>query len=398
MTNEECIRLFYRFFLGREADPDGLSAWTALADREANIKVVLEGFVQSHEFIARTASVEDRDLPQATLPVCCERVAGEPRFTSARLAPDIREMIRRKVASLLNLHDRLSFETKPYNRAVPLVFMHVPKTSGVALTQNLIEAIAPRHVLHAHDRVLSGEFDAFDKIDPDKIRNHYLDPAELPSDADFVCGHLSFSTPLQKYRTAQFMTLLREPVSRILSNWLYWRSHSDDELHAWGAWGKEMAKAREPLIDFLSRRDCASNTDNVHVRMLLWPHRLIPNGDFIDERDDGTLTSEAVARLKQFAYVDVLENPRVEANLQVWLGRPFKHASRNETRPVPAPLKTPLHKELTPDAFDLLHIRSRLDLKLWTILAQERVSLEPKVLRERTLMRNVARYSWLMQA
>jgi hypothetical protein len=47
MTNEECIRLFYRYLLGREADPDGLHAWSAVADREANIKVVVEHFVQS---------------------------------------------------------------------------------------------------------------------------------------------------------------------------------------------------------------------------------------------------------------------------------------------------------------------------------------------------------------
>lgn len=320
-------------------------------------------------------------------------------FRPGRFASNIRRMIRHKFAGLLNPHNGQSFETKPYNRAVPLVFMHVPKTSGVAFTQNLIEAIAPRRVLYAHDRVLSGAFDAFDKIDPDKIRDIYFDPMDLPSDADFVCGHLSFSTPQQKYRTAQFITLLREPVSRILSNWLYWRSHSDDELQAWGAWGKEMAKAREPLVDFLSNQDCAANTDNVHVRMLLWPHRLIPSGDFIDERNDEALTSEAINRLKQFDYVDVLENPRLEANLQVWLGRRFKHASRNEARTVPGPLRTPLHSELTKDVFDLLEIRSRLDLKLWTMLARERVShLEPEILRERTLMRTVARYSWLMLA
>jgi hypothetical protein len=56
MTNEECVRLFYRYLLGREADPGGLNAWIALADREANIKVVLEHFVESPEFAARTAS------------------------------------------------------------------------------------------------------------------------------------------------------------------------------------------------------------------------------------------------------------------------------------------------------------------------------------------------------
>jgi hypothetical protein len=124
---------------------------------------------------------------------------------------------------------------------------------------------------------------------------------------------------------------------------------------------------------------------------------LIPSNDFINERNDESLTYEALARLKQFAYIDVFENPRLEANLQTWLGRPFKHAFRNETTPVPTSLKTPLHMELTPAVLDLLEIRSRLDLKLWTALARQRVSHpEPQVLRERTLMRTIARHSWLM--
>jgi hypothetical protein len=185
----------------------------------------------------------------------------------------------------------------PYKRARPVVFIHIPKTSGVALTQNLIEAIAPRRVLHAHDRVLSGDFDAFDSIAPDMLRDHFLDPAKLPSDADFVCDHLSYFSALQKYRGAQFMTLFREPVSRILSSWLFWRSHTDAELQVWGAWGQEICKAREPLSHFLSRPNCVANTDNVHIRMLLWPHQLIPNGDFIDEGNDEALIGEAIHRL-----------------------------------------------------------------------------------------------------
>jgi hypothetical protein len=66
MTNGECVRLFYRCLLGREAEPGGLNAWTALADREANIKVVLEHFVESPEFAARTAS-DDQLLAAANL-------------------------------------------------------------------------------------------------------------------------------------------------------------------------------------------------------------------------------------------------------------------------------------------------------------------------------------------
>jgi hypothetical protein len=55
-----------RCLLGREVDPGGPNAWTALADRDANINVVLERFVESPEFAARTAS-DDQLLAAANL-------------------------------------------------------------------------------------------------------------------------------------------------------------------------------------------------------------------------------------------------------------------------------------------------------------------------------------------
>lgn len=70
MSNEECVRLLYRHFLGREADPDGLKSWTALADKEGNIGGVLEGIIKSPEYAVRTASLEPRKLPDATLSAC----------------------------------------------------------------------------------------------------------------------------------------------------------------------------------------------------------------------------------------------------------------------------------------------------------------------------------------
>jgi hypothetical protein len=55
MTNEECVRLLYRHILGRDADPDDLMAWTALADREGKINGVFEGIIKNSESAARAA-------------------------------------------------------------------------------------------------------------------------------------------------------------------------------------------------------------------------------------------------------------------------------------------------------------------------------------------------------
>jgi hypothetical protein len=304
------------------------------------------------------------------------------------------------VSRFLNLHNLRSFRTRAYNPAAATVFMHMPKASGMALTSGLIGAIAPRRAIAGGmDRVVFGDFQAFDSMDLEVKRRIYLDPASLPPDADFVSGHFSFSTLQQRYATAQYITVLREPVSRTLSHWLYWRTHSDDQLRPWGDWAELVKRSRGTLVDFLSRPELAFQIDNLYVRMLLWPNRLISNDDFIAESNDNILVNKAIARLKQFAYIDLVENPRLRANLQAWLGRPFTYNSVNETPSIPPALRTPLHSELKPEVFDLLEMRTRLDVKLWMALARDRAShLNPMSLRERTLMLNAARHSWLMTA
>jgi hypothetical protein len=141
------------------------------------------------------------------------------------------------------------------------------------------------------------------------------------------------------------------------------------------------------LHDFLSCRDLACQLDNLYVRMLLWPHRLIPQNDSIEERNDRTLIYEAIRRLKQFAYVDVVENPELDANIRSWLGRPFIYKLANETSRIPEALRTPLHKELTPETFNLLQRRTRLDLELWFAVGRQRIpELSVESLYLRTVM------------
>lgn len=291
------------------------------------------------------------------------------------------------------------FEPAAYDPAVPTVFVHIPKTSGMALTKGLSEALAPGRTLVGFDGVLFGDFRDFDTIDPALRRNIYLDPAALPPDAGLVAAHMAVSTTTRAYPRAQYVTVLREPHSRILSHWLYWRTQPDEGLAAWGTWAAFVRQARNPLSAFLTCRDVACQVDNLCLRMLLWPHRLIPDGDFIAPNNDETLIGEAIGLLDRFAYVDLVENPDLRANLESWLGRSFVHVRLNETNPVPPKLKVPLHEELTPQALELLEARGRLDLELWLALARKRMPhRKAEILREHTLIGSVARNAWLMLA
>jgi hypothetical protein len=291
------------------------------------------------------------------------------------------------------------FPGHPYDEAAPVIFMHIPKTSGTALTVGLRDAISPGCAISGIDRVLFGSFGAFETVAP-ALRSHiYVCPAELPVSGNFVTGHMALSTLWRRYGPANYLTVLREPLSRILSHWLYWRSITDDQLQPWGGWADYVRQARQPLITFLSCRDIACHVDNLSVRMLLWPHRLIPEDDFIDPCNDQVLMGQAIERLRRFSFMDIIENPRMPDNLRSWLGRPVAYPSINETTGTPLPLKRPLHAELTPETLDLMETHARLDIKLWTLLATSRIAgVDVEAFRRRALLRNATKYAWLMSA
>jgi hypothetical protein len=124
----------------------------------------------------------------------------------------------------------------------PLVFMHIPKTSGTSLSSALVDLFDPPRIVIGLDRVLFGNYDDFSAIDESVRQQIYLSPGDLP-DAEFVAGHMAYLTLKQRFAEAQFMTILREPCSRILSNWLYWRGQSEEHLSPWGPWADRVRLA-----------------------------------------------------------------------------------------------------------------------------------------------------------
>ncbi len=281
----------------------------------------------------------------------------------------------------------------------PIAFAHLPKTSGQALTKGLIQALKPAVIVQGFDRSMFGAFIGFETLSNEVRSNIHLDWAKMSPDAELIAGHFAFSTLRARYPAARMMTILREPMSRVLSFWLCWRTQSDEILAAWGTWAKVVRQARRPLAEFLACEEVACQLDNYYVRAMLWPHPKVPLAGFIDRRHDDSLARQAAARLRQLDFADVMENPRFQSNLQAWLGLPVDYPRFNEARPIPPEFKSALHHELTPLALGLLEARTRLDRTLWTMLARRRLpDTDIEGLRERALIGNVARHSWLMIA
>jgi hypothetical protein len=284
-----------------------------------------------------------------------------------------------------------------YRARLPLVFMHVPKTSGASIAHGLATALAPTILVSGFDRSLFDPGRNLTSID-DSIRCHiYTSPTSMPKNADLVAGHFAASTLIDAYPASQRCTVLREPFSRLLSHWLYWRQYADCDLAPWGDWAGLMRLSREPLAGFLSEPALACQIDNVTLRMLLWPHPLIAPTRFIYPVHDSRLLRDALVRLQKFDFVDIVENDTLVDNLRHWLGHPFNYGRVNETSVIPDQFRTSLQHELTPNAHELLYARSRLDLCIWSKVAARRLPhCDVVKLREQTILANVSRYSVLM--
>jgi hypothetical protein len=272
----------------------------------------------------------------------------------------------------------------------PLVFLHIPKTSGISVSHALITAENPSTIFFGFDRAFFGAFTDFASIPEENRQFIHLTPDTIPRDAPMVRAHMSLSTLRAAYPGARFMTVLREPFCRLLSHYAFWRSFPQANDHAWGTWSARSALARGPLATFLSDPTIACQIDNVATRLLLWPHPQIPDNAMIDPRHDTALIEQARARLRTLDFADAMENPAFDTNLAAWLGTAPARIRMNETESIPPRLHTRLDQELTPAAQSLLTARSRLDLALWqTTIAQ--TETDPAALRATVLAQGAAR-------
>jgi hypothetical protein len=273
--------------------------------------------------------------------------------------------------------------------------MHIPKASGSSLILSLSEAISPAQTVGGFDHVLFGDFNSFHTFSACERERIADDPFALPAHADFVAGHFAYSTLRQAYPQGQLVTVLREPSTRVMSLWMYWRKAMAGDLSGLGLWADYVRHAGKPLRAFLAEPRIAAQTDNMAVRQLLWPHPSISGSGFVSPHDDKHLLRLARQRLADFAFTGIVENPGLQAALATFLGRPVALSVVNDTDKICDDLRSPFAQELDSTTLDLLDARSRLDLVLWRDIAKL-PALALARLRQQTILQHVARYSAIM--
>lgn len=308
----------------------------------------------------------------------------------------------------MTLTDRLRHHITRRQLHPPLGFVHIPKAAGTAMVQQLDTRLRPRKFVYGLDRSQFGSFSAFETMTPSMRGGIFLESNAIPADADIIAGHISPTTIRERFPKAHLVTVLRAPETRLLSQWFYWRGYSDDVLAEFGEWGHAIAGARCEIADFLQIRELACVTDNLIVRMLLWPHPLIPNDDFIDTNNDATLINEAQIVLDSFSYVNVIDIKSQNDSLNNWLYKNYGMSFWTQIRNMIPDNKSikinkakipilrnalPISDQISKSTKLLIADRSRLDYIIWSSLV-EKISpdIDPKTLSDNLFCSNVMRY------
>lgn len=259
--------------------------------------------------------------------------------------------------------------TPPGGLAPVLVFSHIPKCAGTSVTRALQAALAPSHPIYYIDRALVGGYDDFSQLDSRELSTFVSSPEELP-DADYVSGHITPGTTMARYPDAPHVTILRNPATRVISQWVHGRSLTDLDLRHWGL-AHAFRIARRPLREYLQHENIAPNIDNTITRFLTWPHPALQPTTFIDPGEDDVLLETALKTLDSFRHVDVVENKDFMARLGESIGVSLSAERHNDRSDHPPVVPTDLAGELDDETRALLDQRTRIDRRIWEHVAAQ---------------------------
>jgi hypothetical protein len=259
---------------------------------------------------------------------------------------------------------------REYGPGNPLVFSHIPKTAGTSLTASLHDALKPEVFVQGMDKSLAGDYDEFDALATTARDMLYLSPEELPADATLVAGHIGPATTLARYPGADHITFLRNPRSRLISQWMHSRSLTEFDIRHWGPGAEAFRVGWLPLADYLQHPMVVTNTDNTIARFLAWPHPRMQGSTLIAPAEDDDIAEAAIARIDAMAHVDLVENADFVTGLGTWLGRPLVETRLNERAYVPKRRQPDFAAELDDRTTELLAERTRIDDRIWRHVAE----------------------------
>ncbi len=263
-----------------------------------------------------------------------------------------------QVMSVTRPLPRYPFET-------PKCFLHIPKSAGMSIHAALEAALpagslAPRRF----DRSVFADFHAFELLRSEARNLIAVDRSETQALGKFsaVSGHFSLPTLLQITDRSSISTVLREPRTRLLSLYAYWRASGTDEL--WIPY-HTADHAQRPLGEFLSEPRLAPVIDNQICRMLLYGDKRLPESSFTAESDIESIAADAIAQLDALGFVGILELGNMWQGVARLFNVKLDPVKLNITEDLERSTAIEPKERLTSETLDLIQRRSTADLLVY---------------------------------
>lgn len=183
--------------------------------------------------------------------------------------------------------------------------------------------------------------------------------------------HWSLPTLRAHFEPADIATVLRDPLSRILSYLEYTRSLPTALHRTWYPHTLPLDLCRMPLVDALTLPEAARATDNLIARQVRWHDPRLPTADFIAEHDAASLAADTIGSLDQLGAVALVEDgDEMWHRLSRWLGAsmPVQRSNSTPSRQLPGVIRRAAE---VATALDLLVQRTQVDLPVWAHFARE---------------------------
>lgn len=190
----------------------------------------------------------------------------------------------------------------------PLCFLHIPKSAGMSFHNSLETALPPGTVSGRRcDWTSFCQFDAYDELLPETRATVAATDDEILELGAYraLGGHFALPNLLKITPAANIATVLREPRTRLLSLYAYFRL-SPWLIDFWQPYALPTV-GRRALDEVLADPQLAVATDNVVCRYLMHGDRRLPSEEFIASHNVAAVAAEAIGRLDSLGFVGVLE-------------------------------------------------------------------------------------------
>ncbi|MBK8899818.1 MAG: sulfotransferase family 2 domain-containing protein [Anaerolineaceae bacterium] len=235
-----------------------------------------------------------------------------------------------------------------------IFFLHIPKAAGSTLSQILRRQYGAARVLDSYPATFRKKIHGKNALESARWRYDYF--AALPEankrNADVFMGHEGFGFHRALERPCTYITILRDPVDRVLSHYYYIRQNQKNRMH------EAVMDDNMDLAEFVSS-GISNEVDNSQTKFLAGLETpYLKAGEYGDE-----ILQMARQNLRtHFAVVGLTE--RFDESLILlkrtlgWQHWPF-YVPANVTR------KRPHHQQIARETRELIQEANRLDSALY---------------------------------